>query len=243
MHLYRPLNTIRAMTFDLDDTLYDNGPVITRAVKNMWDNLAQLHPISQQLSHEQWMMIKDELGEKYPMLRHDVTAWRQQFLYLGLIQSGYLPHQAETATQELMTRFMDDRCRIDMPDETHYVLGELAKKIPLVAITNGNVDFKRIGLADYFQFALMAGVDGISKPAPDLYNRASELLNIKPNEILHIGDHLKTDVAGSIQAGYQGCWFNDQQRDVRKDKHASLLPHLEISSLTSLLDLVYPPHT
>ena len=28
MHFYRPLRPIAAMTFDLDDTLYDNYPVI-----------------------------------------------------------------------------------------------------------------------------------------------------------------------------------------------------------------------
>ena len=238
MHLYRPLTPIAAMTFDLDDTLYDNGPVITRAVNNMWDNLARLHPISQQLNSQQWMEIKTELGETIPMLRHDVTAWRQQFLYTGLMKCGYLPHQAEVATNELMSLFMDDRCRVDMPQETHQVLSELAKKIPLVAITNGNVDFKRIGLADYFKFSLMAGVDGISKPDPALYNKAADLLQIEASQILHVGDHLKTDVAGSIKAGYQACWFNDHQRDIKKEPHASLLPNIEISSLTSLLELV-----
>lgn len=30
MHFYRPLAPIKAMTFDLDDTLYDNHPVIEK---------------------------------------------------------------------------------------------------------------------------------------------------------------------------------------------------------------------
>lgn len=30
LHFYRPLNAIGAFTFDLDDTLYDNHPVIMR---------------------------------------------------------------------------------------------------------------------------------------------------------------------------------------------------------------------
>ena len=30
MHFYRQLPVIEAMTFDLDDTLYDNRPVIRR---------------------------------------------------------------------------------------------------------------------------------------------------------------------------------------------------------------------
>lgn len=30
MRFYRPLSPVRAMTFDLDDTLYDNRPVMDK---------------------------------------------------------------------------------------------------------------------------------------------------------------------------------------------------------------------
>ena len=44
MHFYRPLRPIAAMTFDLDDTLYDNAPVIKRTAIESHAALQAWHP-------------------------------------------------------------------------------------------------------------------------------------------------------------------------------------------------------
>ncbi|GAL07766.1 putative FMN hydrolase [Photobacterium aphoticum] len=43
MQVYRPFPAPKAITFDLDDTLYDNRPVIRRAEQAMYDWLASEH--------------------------------------------------------------------------------------------------------------------------------------------------------------------------------------------------------
>ncbi|HAS8091126.1 TPA: 2-haloalkanoic acid dehalogenase, partial [Vibrio vulnificus] len=47
MKHYRPLQPIAAMTFDLDDTLYDNRPVIERLEREVLAWLATQHPATQ----------------------------------------------------------------------------------------------------------------------------------------------------------------------------------------------------
>ena len=63
------------------------------------------------------------------------------------------------------------------------------------------------------------------------------IFGVKPNEILHIGDNLTTDVQGAIQAGCQAVWINLSGKDLNSFTEASVLPTLEINHLTELLTL------
>lgn len=44
MRFYRPLGQISALTFDLDDTLYDNRPVIDRTMHESLAFVRNYHP-------------------------------------------------------------------------------------------------------------------------------------------------------------------------------------------------------
>ena len=46
MRFYRPLGQISALTFDLDDTLYDNRPVIDRTMHESLAFVRSYHPCS-----------------------------------------------------------------------------------------------------------------------------------------------------------------------------------------------------
>ena len=115
----------------------------------------------------------------------------------------------------------------------------LAKKWPLVAITNGNAQPELFGLGDYFEFVLRAGPHGRSKPFSDMYFLAAEKLNVPIGEILHVGDDLTTDVGGAIRSGMQACWIRPENGDLMQTWDSRLLPHLEISRLASLTSLIY----
>lgn len=77
-----------------------------------------------------------------------------------------------------MAHFAQWRSRIDVPQSTHDTLTALAAKIPLVAITNGNMEPEKCGLADYFTFILKAGPDGRAKPFCDMYRTAAQRLAV-----------------------------------------------------------------
>lgn len=239
MIFYRRIEPVQAMTFDLDDTLYDNHPVIRLVEEQAAKWLHTHHSVSASQPIIWWQQMKQVVASQDPMLVHDMTKWRYEQIFQGLRMLGYSEEQALQAAGELINEVLRLRNQVDVPDETHRVMAQLADRIPLIAITNGNADPDKFGLGHYFQAVLKAGPDGLSKPFPDLFNKAQAMLNIPAGRILHIGDHLRTDVQGAKMNGFQACWLNDTDTDLRHCTKARILPDVEIARLSQLLELPF----
>lgn len=238
MHFYRPLGQISALTFDLDDTLYDNRPVISRTTKEMMEFIQGYDHRLNDFTLSDFERYRQGLLQDDPEIYHDVTEWRRRSIELLMLDIGLTASQASEGALGAMTHFAQWRSRIDISQETHDTLAKLAKKWPLAVITNGNAEPHLFGLDQYFTFILRAGPDGRSKPFSDMYHLAAEKLNLPLEQILHVGDDLTTDVGGAITSGMQACWINLRNGDLMQIKDSRLLPHLEISQLASLSALI-----
>lgn len=235
MQFYRHLGPIKAMTFDLDDTLYDNRPIIRQVEAQMVAWLHKYHPISAIKPLSWWYHLKRELAQEDAWLPNDVTLWRFKQIERGLSLLGYEPEQATQAASDAIEEVLRLRSDFSVPPQAHSVLAELAQHMPLVAITNGNVDVARIGLADYFSLTLKAGPDGYAKPHPQLFHKAAQHLKLPTESILHVGDHLVTDVLGAKNSGFSACWFNGEAHDLLRQRKAKVLPDVEVKCLSDLL--------
>jgi putative hydrolase of the HAD superfamily len=238
MRFYRPLGQISALTFDLDDTLYDNRQVILRTEKEALFFVQNYHPSLKSLQNTDFQRLRQALRETEPDIYHDVTEWRRRAVEQAMLNAGLSPQEAALGAEASMANFAKWRSRIDVPQETHDTLKTLAAKWPLVAITNGNAQPELFGLGDYFEFVLRAGPHGRSKPFNDMYHLAAEKLALPLGQILHVGDDLTTDVAGAIRCGMQACWIKPENADLMQTADSRLLPHLEISRLASLTTLI-----
>ncbi|ELP9501348.1 5-amino-6-(5-phospho-D-ribitylamino)uracil phosphatase YigB [Vibrio alginolyticus] len=237
MKFYRRIEPIKAMTFDLDDTLYDNYPVIVRMERELLSWLKHHHPAVAHMNKADWFALKQRVVQQQPELKSDVTLWRLVQLQQAFSQVGYDEDAAHAAAKAAVDVALDWRNRFEVPLQSLDVLEELAQHIPLVAITNGNVDLDRIGLTPYFQQVLKAGPDGLAKPATDMFTKAKRFLDTPAENILHVGDHLTTDVHGAKLAGFAACWFNDMNKNVINHSKTRTLPDIEINSLQPLLTL------
>lgn len=238
MHFYRRLQPIKAITFDLDDTLYDNYPVIRKTTEESHRFLQSWHPDLHDFSVEAYQQLRDRLLAQEPDIYHDVTEWRRRTVEQAMLDIGLSPTEAREGADKVMAVFAHWRSQVDVPPETHVALAALAEKVPLVAITNGNAEPRLFGLDGYFQFVLRAGPDGRAKPYQDMYHLAAQRLNLAPENILHVGDDLTTDVAGALRCGMQACWINLREGNLMQIADARLLPHVEITQLASLTALI-----
>ena len=235
MKYYRPLQPFKAISFDLDDTLYDNHPIIEQAEVSFITHLNHCYPDLELFTRHQWLLYKDQMANENPALRDDVSLWRLQTLTRVMIIHGMPEVEAIKQAKLAFAHFLALRSDFVVPDESLQLLAKLAQHYPIVAITNGNVDAQKIALEDKFQFILKAG-DGLkAKPQGDLFVEAARRLQIDVCDILHIGDHLITDVYGAQNNGAQAVWYNPNKQSLNG---ALLLPTVEISHLDQLYKLL-----
>lgn len=83
MHFYRPLTAISAITFDLDDTLYDNHDVIRRTEQESIRFLQGHYPVLKYMQAVDFQRLRAELRAQEPEIYHDVTLWRWRAVQIG----------------------------------------------------------------------------------------------------------------------------------------------------------------
>lgn len=234
MRLYKNLAPIHALSFDLDDTLYANPEVIARAELAMQQAITRQLPAFANNTPHYWQQLRLQLAKANPQIRHDVSQWRLTALEQGLATAGISACAAMDIAQYAMDAFLAARTNIQLAPEVRPLLQQLAAKFPLVAMTNGNADLHKMGIADLFTLSLRAGPDGRMKPFPDMFIKAASHLRLPTAHILHIGDHPESDVIGALNAGCQAAWID---KFCRPSVRLRVLPHLAISELDQLLQL------
>ncbi|WP_377307074.1 HAD-IA family hydrolase [Planctobacterium marinum] len=238
MKYYRRLNPIQAMTFDLDDTFYANHPYIVEAEQQMFAFMQQHWPETASLGKPAWRQFRREVVRETPACRHDMIALRRAVLAKMFGAIGLTGDALADAISRSYDTFYFHRSHFKVPDEYVTVLKQLAHKVPLMAITNGNVDIARIGLDGCFERVYHASSTMRSKPFPDMFELACRDLKVPAQSILHVGDNLEKDVAGAVMAGFQAAWYAENRTMNLNREQAHLLPHIALDSLSELLQLI-----
>lgn len=238
MIIYKPLQHIRAITFDLDDTLYDNMPHIIGAEKSLLQYISQYYPIAAKTSRKQWAKIKQQTLIEQPELVNDLGTLRSAVMTKVFLMVGMPSDQVPLAASKCFEHFYQKRSDFEVDKSARKLLKKLAEKVPIAAITNGNVDCKAIGIDKYFTHVIHASPAFPMKPDAGMFNHIAEKLNIPAKNILHVGDDLHKDVQGAIDAGYQSAWFAANRSMSLKNERVGILPHVQLSKLSDLKKLI-----
>ncbi len=224
--------TIRALTFDLDDTLWHVGPVIAQAERRLHDWLAERYPrIVKAYEPEALRALCGEVAARYPSLEHNKTELRIRALRLAAERSDYDPSLAETAFEV----FYSARQEVEFFQDVLPVLGALNKRYPLGAVSNGNADVGLVGLKHVFDFHISAIEAGAAKPDAAIFRLACERLGMEPQAVAHVGDDPDTDIWGAAQAGMKTVWVN---RTNRPWDDTRITPDAVITDLYELMPLL-----
>ena len=90
------------------------------------------------------------------------------------------------------------------------------------------------GIAKCFDLMLFSDEVGIRKPNPEIFQMATQRLKVKPCEIVHIGDNLKSDVWGPKNAGLKAIYLSTE---VGRDRIAESDPTSLVSISRKLNNL------
>jgi HAD superfamily hydrolase (TIGR01549 family) len=222
------ISRIKAISIDLDDTLWPIWPTIERAEKVLHDWMVDNAPMAAALfsSPSALREIRDYMAANRPDLKSDLSAVRRESIRLALYRAGENPLLAEQAFEA----FFAERQRVTLFEDAQPALEFLAARFPIVSLSNGNADIGRVGIASYFRAAISAREFGVGKPDPRIFHAAAGAVEVRPEDVLHVGDDATLDALGALNAGMQAAWVNRSDNLWPHEQE----PHVTLTNLTEL---------
>lgn len=196
---------IKAVLFDLDDTLWPISPVIAHAEQLLHDWLRQHAPaVPQQFTIEALRQIRAALTDTDPLFKIDLWALRHAGLTAAFNSVGADSSKVDAA----MAIFSEARHAVTPFDDVEPVLNRLRQRVLLGSVSNGFADLEKIGLAQHFNISIASHSFGCAKPDPAIFQAACKALQVTPEEAVYAGDDPVLDVVGARQAGLRSVWIN-----------------------------------
>lgn len=224
---------IRAIFFDLDDTLLDFGMAERVAVAKAFRAVG-VEPDEALL--REYSAINDMMWKKMEMgqVTRDVLLVERFDI---LFQRHQIPEEGR-ACEDFYRQFLAiGHYFVEGAEE---ILAYLAPKYDLYLASNGvaATQYSRLqsaGIGPYFRQIFISETTGFHKPEPGYYDFCFHAIGDLPREqALMVGDRLGSDILGGKRAGMQTCWFNP--RHLPND--TSLRPDMEIDALLQLKTLL-----
>jgi FMN hydrolase / 5-amino-6-(5-phospho-D-ribitylamino)uracil phosphatase len=219
------------VSFDLDGTLWEFGPMMDGALAAAIASLEHHHPkLAGRLTvaelHRHRELVGSQMQGTLEQLRR--VSMRRALAAVGRDE----PELASWLADELLQARADV---VGVHSDVEPVVDELLERGHRVgAITNGNFPFQRLDLARRFSFVVHAEELGEMKPAAAPFARAVELIGLGPEHFVHVGDEIETDVLGAQAFGMRAVWLNRTGAEVPE----TVRPDAVISSLEPLPGLV-----
>lgn len=226
------ISKIRAITLDLDDTLWPIWPTIERAEQVLHTWLQAQAPATAVLVANPHMRreLRVATERQWPDLAHDLAALRRESIRLALQRAGDDAALAEPA----LDVFMAQRMQVTLFEDVRPALTWLARRMPIVALSNGNADVHQIGVGEFFCASISARDVGVGKPDGQIFQAAARAAQVPAHAVLHVGDDAALDVLGALDAGMQTVWVNREDHLWTHARH----PHATVTDLAELCDLL-----
>lgn len=201
---------IKCITFDLDDTLWAVDPVVRAANHTLYEWLYENAPLfNNTYQLRDLNTLRTQVLLKQPEIGYSVSRIRLAVLEYGLEQAGYAAVEAKQLAEQAFSVFYQARQNVEFFEHALAMLEALkAQGYLLGAISNGNADVKQVGLSHLMDFQFSADSVGVEKPDPLIFQQMLAHTQLKPEQVIHIGDHPVHDIEGAKAAGLWSIWVN-----------------------------------
>ena len=203
---------IRAIGFDLDNTLFDHREAATRGVELLVLEKEWNYQGDQNIGQE-WHRLEDLYFAQYvtgvlTLMEHRRARMRA---FLASTNARFEEEQLDALWDEYLIHYSNSWVAFT---DAKTALSELkAAGYKLAVLTNGQqtqqeAKLKAMGLAELFEDVLAIGTVDALKPDPRAFAHLCRILTCNPDEVLFVGDDLDYDVRPAIRSGLHGVWLN-----------------------------------
>lgn len=233
---------IHAITFDLWNTIFQNKSYSEPRIKFFNDflklkgnhiNIATLKncferiflPYSNEFPKEMDRHIYNDirLEKVVKCLKINLSSSEREQILLT-IESEMLsdPPLLKTGVYNTLKE-LNQQYKIGLISNTGITPGRIIKEV-----------LKNYDILKYFQVTIFSDEIGYYKPHKILYQTALRHLESEPENSIHVGDLLHTDIKGAKDYGMLNIWFNDLNQPADSD----ILPDFEVKSMSEIINII-----
>ena len=226
---------LKAILFDVDDTLYDLSLPFKAAFVEMFPG--------EKIDLEGAFLA----SRKYSDLIYDRSlsgeiSMEEMYIYrLGNAFRDYGKIIDGSTALQFQSVYERHQHEIRMTEEMEQMLERLSRKMTLGIITNGPSEHQRdkiraLGVERWIPMERIwiSGDLGVGKPHKEIFEAAQEKLGLKPEELCFVGDAYGHDILGAKGAGWKAVWFNHRGRKATSE----VMPDYEVHSEQELITLL-----
>ena len=229
---------IKGIIFDYGGTLDSRGVHWSEV---LWNGYQQAGvPIDKETFRNAYVEGERALARERIILPQDnfLTLLRKKVE----LEISFLPEQPDNPTRlswiDSIATYCDNAARSCI-DEAKPVLEKLHERYPMMLVSNfyGNIDevLRDYGIRHLFKGIIESAVVGVRKPNPTLFRLGVDALELRPDEVLVVGDSLNKDIQPSEALGCHVLWLKGKGWTEKED----LLTHSNtITRISQVLDYI-----
>jgi HAD superfamily hydrolase (TIGR01549 family) len=222
---------VRAVLFDMDDTLFDHTYSLRTGVAATWSGDRDLRVRSLRSVIREYERLLDDIHpEVLKGLKTHAEAraerFRRLFEWAGSPRS---PDELRALAAEYRAAYQASRRAVDgaLP-----LLRALKGRVAIGIVSNNHTEEQRekakaVGIESYLDFLLTSEEAGAEKPHPTIFRTALHRAGVSPEETVMVGDNWSADIVGARGVGIRAVWLN-RRRLPRPDRPSDVL---EVRSL------------
>lgn len=229
---------IKAVVFDVDDTLYDQKAPFVAALAPIVKlpssfDLTPTFQAYRRLSAQSYAQVK-------------TGRWSPAEMAVHRLNSALHTQDLPPVTPEAALAFQEAYCQglqhIKLFPGLATALDQLKARYQLGIITNGHTEHQ---LAKVMRLKMHQWIDrdailtseeaGLAKPDPQIFTTMNRRLNLRASESVYVGDCYSMDVKAAKQAGWQAFWFNHRNLEV---PDGDWIPDQTVENPAELQDLL-----
>lgn len=227
---------IRAVGFDLDNTLFDHIGAATAGLSALLQEHGWVYKGATEIG-EEWQRIERAHFSEYIAGNLTLIEQRRERMreFLGLINVEATQAELDELFENYLSHYSTSWVAFPDVQPTLKILRESG--FPLAVLSNGQQSQQEgkllgMGIRQYFVSVLAIGTLKFPKPDARAFLQLCATLGYAPNEIMYVGDDPQIDVMPATDVGFRSVWLN---------RHKLETPYgieNEIHTLDLLIDLI-----
>ncbi len=216
---------IKAVVFDLDNTIYDYEVCNKAAELALFDHLKELFSLERDVATDLLILAKKQVKARL----ENTASSHNRMLYMQAICEMLGKAPGEYALDLYNTYWNVFLDNIQIYPEIRLLLQELKSRgLTLVLLTDltAHIQFRKIqklGVGECFDYVITSEEAGIEKPDQKMFSLVQIKTGVQRDEILMIGDDPIKDFRGALDYGYHAILFKNDGKIIERVREYEII--------------------